>query len=43
MVAIKNTLRTPERWQHTMADLSVAGTNSGVADGPVYAYRFGAD
>lgn len=35
-IAIKNKLHTPERWQHTMANLYIAGTNSGAGNSPFY-------
>ena len=35
-IVIQNKLRTPERWQHSMANLYVAGTDSGAGDSPFY-------
>ncbi len=35
-IAIKNKLHMPERRQHTMANLYVAGTNSGAGNSPFY-------
>lgn len=42
-IAIKNKLRTPERWQHTMANLYVAGTDSGAGNSPFYGENLDAE